>query len=307
MDYLCLCQRDHCRAKCFGYNHSIDQCSFLMLLLKVTYIILGTNGTLFSLESFNRYSCKSLSYLLSVFTRLTYWLTSFVTIERLCMVTFPTSTVLKNPRLALEASAFAVVMVSGMHLHEVQHYTIIDDLSYTSANINLGVANYVQPVVSAFNRVNVLLHYAILFLAQMFSITIMILQTAFSRARTNSNRHETVADLFRKQLRTQKELYVTPMIIVLSSLPQIILSFSYACTELKHSWQRYTLLTAYFLSYLPQILGFLLYVLPSTSFSEEFRQTIIGERLLRQQKRTVQTKTTRINKNLSTVLSSKKH
>jgi hypothetical protein len=89
---------------------------------------------------------------------------------------------------------------------------------------------------------------------------------------------------------THKEHYVTPMIIVLSSLPQTILSFSYACTELKQPWQRYTLLTAYFLSYLPQMLGFILYVLPSTTYSEEFQQTIIGKIFVRQTRRAVAAK-----------------
>jgi hypothetical protein len=85
-------------------------------------------------------------------------------------------------------------------------------------------------------------------------------------------------------LKTKKEQYITPIIIVISSLPQIILSFSYTCTELKQSWQRYTLLITYFLSYLPQSLGFILYVLPSTTYSEEFRQTPIGKRIMRRQR-----------------------
>jgi hypothetical protein len=91
-----------------------------------------------------------------------------------------------------------------------------------------------------------------------------------------------------RQLKTQKEQYITPIIIVFSSLPQTILSFSYACTELKQSWQRYTLLTTYFLSYLPQMLGFILYVLPSTIYLEEFRQTAIGKRVVRQQRAATQ-------------------
>jgi hypothetical protein len=51
---------------------------------------------------------------------------------------------------------------------------------------------------------------------------------------------------------------------------------------LKQSWQRYTVLTTYFLSYLPQMLGFILYVLPSTNYSEEFRQTLAGKIVARQ-------------------------
>jgi hypothetical protein len=170
-----------------------------------------------------------------------------------------------------------------MHVHEALYYTTIKDLSYTSVNITLCVTDYRQSLVSTYNRVNVLLHYFIPFLIQMISITIMIIRIATSRARTSGSQRDTFAGLLKKQLKTQKELYVTPMIIILSSLPQTILSFSYACHELNQSWQRYTLLAAYFLSYLPQMLGFILYVLPSTIFSEEFRQTIIGKRLLRQQ------------------------
>ncbi len=77
------------------------------------------------------------------------------------------------------------------------------------------------------------------------------------------------------------------MIIVFSSLPQTILSFSYACTELKQSWQQNILLTTYFLSYLPQMLGFILHVLPSTVYTEEFQQTVIGKRLIHQQRKQV--------------------
>jgi hypothetical protein len=62
--------------------------------------------------------------------------------------------------------------------------------------------------------------------------------------------------------------------------------------ELKQSWQRYSLLIAYFLSYLPQMLGFILYVLPSTTFFEEFRQTVISKQFQRQQQQQRNTKTT---------------
>ena len=260
----------------------IDQCSLLLLLFKIIHIILGTNGTLSSYESLNLYSCKVVSYLLSVFTRLSYWLTSFVTIERLCMVLFPTSATLKNPRLAFASSAFAVLMVCGMHVHEFLYYTTIEDLSYTSANVTLCVTSYTQSLVSTYNRVNVLLHYFIPFLIQTISITIMLVRTASSRARTSGSQRVTFASIFKNQLKTQKELYITPMIIILSSLPQTILSFSYACGGLNQSWQRYSLLAAYFFSYLPQILGFILYVLPSTAFSDEFRKTPIGKMVLRQ-------------------------
>jgi hypothetical protein len=262
----------------------IDQCSLLFLLLKIIHIIFGTNGTLFYYERFNLYSCKIISYLLSVFTRIIYWLTSLVTIERLYTVLFPTSVTLKKPRIALILSLFVILVVCGMHTHEAMYYTTIVDPSYTSINVTLCVTSYVEQLVSLYNRTNVLIHYFIPFLIQVVSITILIFQIARSRERTQGSNKQTFIDLFKKQFKTHREYYITPIIIILSSLPQAILSFSYACTELKQPWQRYSLLTTYFLAYLPQMLGFILYVLPSTAYTEEFHQTIIGKRVARQQR-----------------------
>jgi hypothetical protein len=87
----------------------------------------------------------------------------------------------------------------------------------------------------------------------------------------------TFSEVLKKQFETQKELYVTPTIIVLSGLPETILTFSFACTEL-NDFQRHTLLCSYLLSYFPQVLGFILYVLPSTSYKKEFYETFIGKK-----------------------------
>jgi hypothetical protein len=73
----------------------LSQCSLLLFLLKFISIFLGSMGLT------NDVSCKTISYLLSVFTRSTYWLTRWVTVNRLLTIIFPTSTTTKNPSLAI--------------------------------------------------------------------------------------------------------------------------------------------------------------------------------------------------------------
>jgi ABC-type tungstate transport system substrate-binding protein len=90
----------------------------------------------------------------------------------------------------------------------------------------------------------------------------------------------TFVEVLKKQFETQKELYITPTIIVLSALPQTILTFSFACTQL-NDWERHSLLASYLLSYAPQVLGFILYVLPSTSYKKELSETFIGKNSLK--------------------------
>ena len=66
------------------------------------------------------------------------------------------------------------------------------------------------------------------------------------------------------------------MIIVLSGLPQIIISFTFSCTELA-TWTRHLLSIAYLLSFAPQLLGFMLFVLPSNNYFNEFQQTQLSK------------------------------
>ncbi|CAF0981912.1 unnamed protein product [Didymodactylos carnosus] len=249
----------------------LNQWSLLLLLFKVVHILLSAQHAFVHQYIIHLISCKLVSYLLSVLTRSSYWLTSLVTIERLCLIIWPTITTFRKPRIAIILNIIILLIVFGMHIHELLYYTIIKQSQQC-------VTNYLQQSVSIYNRVNVIVHYTIPFIIQTISITFLIILTSKTRARTlaSSAKPPTFVQLFKKQFHQQKELYLTPLIIVLSSLPQIIVSFSLACTPVTEiSWMRYSLLITYFLSYIPQLLGFILYVLPSTAYKQEFKETTI--------------------------------
>ena len=78
----------------------------------------------------------------------------------------------------------------------------------------------------------------------------------------------------------QKELYITPAVIIFAALPQLIFTTSFACNEFS-AWQRYILLVTYLFSFIPQICGFIIFVLPSTTYTTEFRNTKIGQHFFR--------------------------
>jgi hypothetical protein len=119
-----------------------------------------------------------------------------------------------------------------------------------------------------------LIHYLLSFFIQIIGITLLIVLVARSRNKTSGGKTG-FREVLMKQSRTQKELYITPIIIILSASPQTILTFSLACAQL-NIWHRHLLLITYLLSYAPQILGFILYVLPSTTYKKEFRETSLG-------------------------------
>jgi hypothetical protein len=221
-------------------------------------------------------SCKAISYSLSAMTRSTYWLTSWITVDRLLMILFPTSSFVKNPRLSIGISVLTLIILFVMHVHEIIYYTIIE---HVSTGLSICVTNFDTKLISNYNRISTLIHYLFPFFIQVICITLLIVLVARSRMKTAGHRM-TFGEVLKKQFETQKELYVTPTIIILSGLPQTILTFSFACTQL-NDLQRHALLCSYLLSYGPQVLGFILYVLPPTTYKKEFYSTFIGKKFLK--------------------------
>ena len=243
----------------------LNQCSLLSLLLKVLLI--------FFPPLMSNVSCKFISYMLAVSTRYTFWITSWITVDRVFFVLFPFGAYLKIPLLAYLTSFITLLVVGTMHVHELIYYTTIDDRNGKMEC----VANF--PVsLSTYKYLNVMTHHLVPFCVQILSVTLLIVLTARSRSRTSSG-HQTFVETLRRQLNSQKELYITPLIIVFTGLPQIIISSRFSCQELS-AWQKHLLCIAYFLSYAPQLLGFVLFVLPSTSYMGEFRQTKFSKRFL---------------------------
>jgi hypothetical protein len=211
--------------------------------------------------------------MLSVSIRCSFWLTSWIAIERVCYVLFPFATLLKKPRVATIITVSTLLVVGVMHIHELIFYMkIIDPNGQSTCVVNYPLK------VRTYDRISVLIHYIIPFCIQIFSITILIILVARSRSRTGNN-HDTFIEYLKRQFKSQKELYITPSVIILSGLPQTILSFSFACLELV-SWQQHTLLLAYFLSFAPQLLGFVLFVLPSSNYMKEFQATKLSKTIL---------------------------
>ncbi|CAF4321268.1 unnamed protein product, partial [Adineta steineri] len=175
---------------------------------------------------------------------------------------FPTSLLSRKPNIAIGISVATMIALSAMHIPDIIYTTIASDRC---------IVNFDHPLISLYNRINTLLHYLGTFAIQTIAITLLIILIARSRAKVRGD-NTSFGDVFKSMFNSKKELYVTPIIIVLSALPQTILSFSLSCTELS-TWQRHTLLIAYLFSYSPQILGFILFVLPSKAYQQELQKT----------------------------------
>ncbi|CAF1530044.1 unnamed protein product [Adineta ricciae] len=132
----------------------LNQFSLLCLLFKFIQILLA------SVQLSNGTSCKVVSYLLSVCTRSTYWLTSWIAVDRLLLVLFPAGILLKRPRLAIYSSLITLVGLLAMHVHEIYVYRIIRD---PDLSVSLCVIDIDRDVILNYNRVNTFIHHMLPF------------------------------------------------------------------------------------------------------------------------------------------------
>ncbi|CAF1470016.1 unnamed protein product [Adineta ricciae] len=238
----------------------ISQLTLLSLTLKSLQILVDF--------LMNDILCKIISYMLSITMRCSFWMISWVAIVRVGFILFPFSSSLKNVQLTIIISFLTLITIAIMNIHELYFY--LKDPGTQSACI----VSY-SSLVSTYERTTIVIHYIIPFSIQTLSVTTLIILAARSRSRA-TNHFDTFFKYLQWQFRNQKEMYVVPLVIIVSGLPQSILSFSFSCMDLSE-WQKHLLLIAYLLAHTPQSLGFILFVLPSTNYLKEFQRTNLSK------------------------------
>lgn len=254
----------------------ISKVSLLCLWLKTIHIYLAPSTLLSNRPNMNNFLCKVLSYLLSVSTRCNYWLLSWITLERLAVIVFPLMETLKKPRTALVISVITILVNVLIHMHELFIATINRNLD---GHIFCSTDYSRKKFVSLFDRYLAFVHIFIPFTIQVVSITLIIILTARRRVKI-IERKSKFRHVFKKQFLKQKELYVTPITTIFVALPRIVSAITFQCKD-PMPWQRYVLLGSYLSSYIPQLLGFIIHVLPSTVYKEELFRTRFGKMLSR--------------------------
>ncbi|CAF4164254.1 unnamed protein product [Adineta steineri] len=103
--------------------------------------------------------------------------------------------------------------------------------------------------------------------------------------------HQSTVDTLQEQARQRKDLLLGPLMCFLAQLPQIIILFLDICLYEEHRWFSHFTLMAYYISFLPQMNLFFLYILPSPLYKKLLvTETIIGKRIIPMIFRHIETK-----------------
>ena len=113
-------------------------------------------------------------------------------------------------------------------------------------------------------------HLCIPFLINIISPIILIISKSNQQRIIQNSR--LYIDIFYEQFQLYKNLIIAPIVLVILALPRLIIIFLFKCMQSTNDVWLY--LIGYFISFIPSMLTFIIFILPSKFYKEEFTKSI---------------------------------
>jgi hypothetical protein len=203
------------------------------------------------------------------------WLDGCVSMERIVTVTkgvrFDKN---KSKKLAKWVTVSVIIVTILTHLHDPLHRHIVNDIDIDEQR-TWCLVKY-SPSINTFNSFITLFHFLIPFSINSLSMIIVVILIA--RSRSTVQRRLSFIQHFKLQFKEHKHHLLATCALVFLALPRLILSFISGCMKSpRNSW---LFLFAYFISFLPSMMTFIVYILTSKTYTEEFNTVV--QRTIRQ-------------------------
>ena len=163
----------------------VNQLNLLFFLVRLTHLIMKISETTSSSSVLDDLLCKFLNYFLSSSTRLVYWLTSLISIERVYMTIFINGQWLKKPRIARRLILFTFAVVFLTDLYELFFYqSLPNSVTGQGSMCVLEISKSDRTLWMALHLLFLLLHSLLPFLINLFSTIIIILIVVNKKIKT---------------------------------------------------------------------------------------------------------------------------
>jgi uncharacterized membrane protein (DUF485 family) len=247
-----------------------------MFTVKFWFVVLiHMNATYIDL-SILRGDCKTIEYILKLFLYLDTWLNACVAVERAISVfkgiTFSKEKSKHMARwiiLTLPFCIMATIIHEPMHRQLIDYNEVKDKSQKDKIERHVWCMNRCSPTVQNYNTVILFFHLLGPFIANLFSAAFIIVRTA--RQRSTAQHKKPYREHLREHLSEHKQLVISPIILSILALPRLVMSLLSGCLNV--SDYRWLYLSVYFISYIPSILVFVVFVLPSDLYQQKFKES----------------------------------
>jgi hypothetical protein len=233
-----------------------------------TQILLVTNRSVLI------FNCVLLDFLLKVLLASSEWLNACVAIERMISVIKGTRfnrNRSKHLSKWVVSSIFFLTIIT--QIHDPIHRQLINDSDGDEQRIWCFV--HYSPSVERYNSFITFLHFLVPFSINV--ITALRIITKVTHRRSHIQPEQPYQEHLQRQVYRHQHLLFAPCMLILLILPRLIISFIKGC--MRSANEPWLYLIGYFLSFIPSMLTFAVFVLPSKSYKSEFQ--LMYERTIR--------------------------
>ena len=232
----------------------------ILLVAQITYM---TN------RSFLLFQCRSLDFILRTGLFMDQWLNACVAMER-AITAIQGCNFDKNKSKTVTKFLIPTFLVftAATNIPEILFRHLLEDDSNDEKRIWC-IVKY-PSAVQLYNSIMNIIHFCVPFILNLFSALVIIIITA--RLRRAAKHQSEYGRILREQLQQHKHLLIAPVILVILGIPRLVISFLPGCMQ--SSADAWLFLMGYFISFIPPILPFFIFVIPSKAYKEEFYKSI---------------------------------
>jgi hypothetical protein len=252
----------------------------MMFGLKFLILIL-TQMTIISNRLFLLFQCLSIDFILRVFLCMDQWLSACVAIERTMTAIKGIGFVKKKSKQAAKlVIVILFIVIIGTFIHDPIYRRLIEEDNDDDDQKRIWCVITYPSNLKIYNNITHIFHFFGPFMINLISSIVLI--TTKSRQQSNIHKQRLYKDILREQFRQHRHLLTAPIVLVILSLPRLIITFVSKC--MKSTDDAWLFLIGYFISFIPPILTFIVFILPSKFYKREFRKSLVQYRTTMQQR-----------------------
>ena len=277
-------QNEECRqVGCGMYLLASSVTSFLtvsMFTIKFWFVVLSQINASTSLSVLGG-GCASIEVMLKSVLYLDGWFNACIAVERAVQVFKGVSfDKKKSKHLAWRIILFLPFCIILTVTHELMYRRLLvyqpetDKTSKDTTERYISCVARYSPAVQDYNTTILFFHLVAPFLANLCSALFIIFGTA--RRRSTARVDKSFREHVHEQFNEHKQLIISPVVLLVLSTPRLIVSL--IPDRVKPSENLWLYLSAYFISFIPSMLIFVIFVLPSELYMKAFKQLFISTR-----------------------------
>jgi hypothetical protein len=246
----------------------VNLATMMFFGLKFWILIVAQMGHITN-RSFLYVQCVSLDFFLRICLNTDQWLSACVAMERAMTVSKGVRVdKKKTKRVAKFVIVVLIFLIVGSTVHDPIYRRLVEEDDDNAKRIWCVVSYPIS--LQTFNSATNIFHSAAPFVTNFMSAIVLVISSAKQRRTVQAHRPYT--EILCAQIRQHDHLLIGPIVLVILAVPRLIISFASGCKKsVGDSW---LLLVGYLISFIPSMLTFVLFVLPSQLYKKQFEKTI---------------------------------